>query len=368
MRKHSAVVLFLILAAASRGADLDHSQWDDLLKKFVTPKSRVDYNGLRSRGLAQLDSYVAELAAPWPGEMEPDEVKAALINAYNALTVRWIVSNYPVNSIWQTDDPFRVARHTLDGAPISLDQIESRLREMGDPRIHSALVCASRSCPPLRRRAYAAPELDEQLDDNVRRWLASNTLNSFDSRNGTALASPIFKWYAGDFAQTGGVREFLSRYAPARDTAFLKSPAAKIDYATYHWGLNDVSKLGSDYSQLNFYTDWARNGYLWIEVKDWFLGLGARYGVNPMIFGTIYVGAIPFFMGSVAWLVRNVRRRRSPVLPAFASGFCLVSAYLYLMIAGHNIPTWVYCFIVAMVGYGAYSTLRTIKVKTRELA
>jgi len=367
MRKHSTVVLFFVLAAASRGADLDHSSWDALLKTYVTPESRVDYQNLKTRGLDSLDSYVAQLAAPWPEDMEPEQVKAALINAYNALTVRWILSNYPVDSIWRTNDPFRVARHNLDGAQTSLDQIEGRLREMGDPRIHSALVCASRSCPPLRREAYVASRLDQQLDDNFRIWLADNALNRFDSRSRTAVVSPIFKWYAEDFDHAGGAGEFFARFAPTREVAFLKSAAPKIDYATYDWGLNGTS-LGGNYSQVNFYTDWARNGYLWEEIKDWFLGLGAKYGVNPMIFGTIYVGAIPFFMASVAWLIRNLRLRRSPFLPALATGVCLISSYLYLMIVGHNIPLWVYFFVACMLCYGAYSTLRTIKVKVRQTA
>src|SRR5262249_19317484 len=159
-------------------------------------------------------------------------------------------------------------RHTLDTAPVSLDQIEGRLREMGDPRIHSALVCASRSCPPLRREAYAADRIDEQLDDNVRQWLASTALNDFDPQTGTARISAIFNWYGGDFNQTGGVREFLARYAPAKQADFLKNATAKVEYATYAWGLNDTSTLGGDYSQLNFYIDWTRNGYLWVEIKN----------------------------------------------------------------------------------------------------
>ena len=178
--------------------------------------------------------------------------------------------------------------------------------------------------------------------------------------------SQIFNWYARDFEQSGGVREFLARFAPARDAAFLSNPDAKIEYETYHWGLNDVSPLGGDYSQRTFYWDWARNGYLWTEIKGWFFGLGRKYGVNPIIFGSIYVGAIPFFSLSVAWLIRNIRRRRSPVLPALCASFCLISAYLYLIIAGKNIPVWVYFFVAGMVGYGAYSTVRTIKNKVHE--
>lgn len=101
----------------------------------------------------------------------------------------------------------------------------------------------------------------------------------------------------------------------------------------------------------------------WNAVKDWFIGLGTKYGVNPIIFGSIYVGAIPFFTLSVAWLVRNVRRKRSITLPVLCASFCFVSAYLYLLVAGHDIPLWVYGVIAAMIIFGAYSTVR--KVRTR---
>ena len=81
------------------------------------------------------------------------------------------------------------------------------------------------------------------------------------------------------------------------------------------------------------------------HLVDWSLSLGAKYGVNPFIFGTIYVGAIPFFSLSIAWLVRNIRRRRSPALPALSAGFWFVSAYLYLVVVGKNVPLWVYGFV-----------------------
>ena len=96
-------------------------------------------------------------------------------------------------------------------------------------------------------------------------------------------------------------------------------------------------------------------------VKEWFLSLGAEHGVDPIVFGLIYVGAIPFFIVSVAWLIRNLRRRRSIVAPMLCASFCFVSAYLYLAIAGRNIPVWVYLFIAGIVAFGVYSTIRKIK-------
>lgn len=96
-------------------------------------------------------------------------------------------------------------------------------------------------------------------------------------------------------------------------------------------------------------------------IKDWFFTLGEQYHVNPLIFGLLYVGAIPFFMASIAWLVRSYRKRKSIVLPIFSAGFWFVSAYLYLIIAGRNVPFWVYGVVVALVIFGGISTIRKVR-------
>ena len=130
---------------------------------------------------------------------------------------------------------------------VSLDQIESRLRAMGDPRIHAALVCAARSCPPLRREAYIAARLGEQLDDNVREWLADRSLNTFDSARAQAEVSPIFKWYGKDFdSYPGGLAGFLLQYAPPDAKAALGERKFQITFKSYEWGLNDQSRFGAD--------------------------------------------------------------------------------------------------------------------------
>ncbi len=100
-------------------------------------------------------------------------------------------------------------------------------------------------------------------------------------------------------------------------------------------------------------------------VSDWFLSLGRDYGVNPLIFGTIYVGAIPFFLASIGWLVKRARAGRSTLLPTLCAGFCFVSAYLYLAVAGRNIPLWVWIFLAALIVYGAISQIRSTRAKIR---
>lgn len=96
-------------------------------------------------------------------------------------------------------------------------------------------------------------------------------------------------------------------------------------------------------------------------VKIWFLGLGEQYGVNPIIFGSIYLGAIPFFSISVAWLVRNYRLGKSIILPSFLAIFFFISAYLYLIVEGENVPWWVYGIVAFLVIYGGWSTYRKVR-------
>jgi hypothetical protein len=255
----SIQLLIAALPGVAAAADLDHSKWDALVKRYVNTEARVDYNGLKTQGLTELNAYLSEMAAPWPAGMAPAATKAALINSYNALTVRWIVSNYPVESIQKTKAPFTAERHTLNGGSTSLDRIEGRLRDLGDPRIHAVLVCAARSCPPLRREAYVPGHIEEQLNDNVRTWLANRQLNEFTPAEKLARVSSIFKWYSGDFKPAGGLKPFLARFAPPDKSEFLRDPHARIEFQTYNWGLNDATALGAGYSEVDLYGDVARD-------------------------------------------------------------------------------------------------------------
>ena len=247
---------------------VDPAPWDALLKEFVNAQHRVDYARVKREGSGRLKDYTTTLAHAGNQPLSADQEKALLINAYNAFTVQWVFDNYPIESIWSTSAPFAEARHQLGGKRVSLDQIESQLRAMGDPRIHAALVCAARSCPPLRLEAYVAERLGQQLDDNVRQWLGDRSLNTFDSERGVADVSPLFKWYAKDFdCYPGGLEGFLRQYAPADAKPALGDWNFQIRFKNYDWGLNDQSRLGTEYSRLRFAVDWVRN---------WILGLGHR--------------------------------------------------------------------------------------------
>lgn len=106
----------------------------------------------------------------------------------------------------------------------------------------------------------------------------------------------------------------------------------------------------------------------WGQIYKWFMELGEPYGVDPLIFGLIYVGAIPFFWVAITWLVYNIRKNRSVTGPVLMACGCAVSAYVYLIIAGENVPLWVYGFIIVIIIYAIYSTLKKVKNKREEIA
>ena len=251
-----------VLPATPRLDEPDHELWNALLAEYVDARARVDYARLKKEAADRLDVYAEQLARAASPDPAAAEGKALMINAYNALTVRWIVQNYPAESIMATPNPFREARHTVAGEKLSLDDIESRLRAAGDPRIHAAVVCAARSCPPLRGEAYFPARVDEQLDDNARRWLADTDLNEIDAAGGRAQVSPIFDWYEEDFATyPGGLEGFVRRFTSSETVAALEDRKLRISFKDYHWGLNDQSDVGAEYSNFRLALD---------RVKNWF--------------------------------------------------------------------------------------------------
>jgi hypothetical protein len=90
------------------------------------------------------------------------------------------------------------------------------------------------------------------------------------------------------------------------------------------------------------------------------------YGVDPVTFGVIYVVAIPFFLASVAWLVRCLRNQQSIVLPATCSSFFFLSSYLYVLAVGDNMPVWVYVVMGVMIAYGIGATMLKVRWQLQE--
>ncbi|NBW41429.1 DUF547 domain-containing protein [bacterium] len=176
---------------------------------------------------------------------------AFLINAYNFMTIELVIKHYPVRSIKDIGTffvgPWKQKFFTLFGDVRDLDFIEHGLiREMFlEPRIHFALVCASRGCPSLQKEVYVAEKLDEQLDFATRQFLQDKAHNRIDHEGKKLFLSKIFSWYEDDFLLfSDSLQEFALRYMGDNS---LKSPGAaalnyRVVYSEYDWALNDVQQ------------------------------------------------------------------------------------------------------------------------------
>jgi hypothetical protein len=231
--------------------DHAHTAWTHLLQRFVRD-GLVDYRGMKAEAAGELDAYLRQLAsvtasqyATWTRE----ERLAFWINAYNAYTVRLVLDHFPLRSIRSIGilpgaafrDDF-IPMDTLRGRKLSLDDIEHQIlrRELDEPRIHFAIVCASRSCPVLRDEAYRAQYLDAQLEDAARRFVRDPSRNRFDAATRTFHASSIFKWFRGDFERrAGSLASFLARYADDAAAAALRTGGVRIEFLDYDWSLNE---------------------------------------------------------------------------------------------------------------------------------
>jgi hypothetical protein len=239
-------------------SEINHEEFDRLLKKYVNEKGLVNYGAWRQNqaDLSALDDYLKQFAAKADNPAQGTEKAASLANAYNALVLRWILTNYPTESIWQLKDSFTARRHDIGGRKVSLDNIEhGTLRPLIGYRAHAVLVCAARSCPPLQRFAYTADNFEEQNDRAYRAWLEREDLNRFLPDKRKVEISSIFKWFKQDFEKAGGLLNILGRYAPQSVREFAAAGKYEIKYLPYNWGLNDQGPHGRNYSRANLLFD-----------------------------------------------------------------------------------------------------------------
>ena len=141
---------------------IDHDEYDRLLKNYVNDRGLVNYGAWKQNkeDLSALEDYLKQFAQKSDNPAQGNEKAASLVNAYNAFMLRWILSNYPTESVWSLKDSFTAKRNEIGGRKVSFDDIENgALRPLIVYRAHSVLVCAARSCPPLQRSAYTATNL-----------------------------------------------------------------------------------------------------------------------------------------------------------------------------------------------------------------
>ena len=236
----------LLLAAAP--ATFDHSAFDALLRAHVA-QGLVDYDAFQAA--PSFPRYLEQLARADPSALPERERLAFWINVYNAYTIQLINAHGERSSIRNINktlgvtlkSPWKEEIVRAGGRVYHLDHVEHEIirKQFREPRIHFALVCAAKGCPPLRAEVYTGAALEAQLDEQTRSFLLrSPDRNRVDVPARTVYLSPILDWYKEDF---GGTKAAIGRYlaafhpeGPAR--ALLLSGAFELKYTDYDWSLN----------------------------------------------------------------------------------------------------------------------------------
>jgi hypothetical protein len=235
---------FLILPAplaATAAGEVDHGIYAELLSKHVR-NGRVDYADFKA-GEARLDQYLKLLEGVDPEPLPREEQFAFYINAYNAWTIKLILGAYPgVKSIKDLGNffqsPWKKEFIRILGRVVTLDHIEHEILRprFRDPRVHFAINCASKSCPPLLAEPFRGRTLDAQLTRVTTDFL--NLPDNSRLEGDQLWVSSIFKWFAEDFKSD--VIGFYLAYAQGDLKQKLQAGRGRIEvkYMDYDWSLN----------------------------------------------------------------------------------------------------------------------------------
>ena len=258
LKKQIMAIFGKFLREDGNGVDYDAAAESDDLVQFKAIASELQL----------VDSLNLERDLP-----NQDERKALFLNLYNALVIHGnIVLGHPNTpqergdffsntayqvgvEIWTLDiieHGFLRCNHPKPFAltPLLNDPTDSRLshvlREPLDFRIHFALNCGAKSCPPIR--FYQAEKLNEQLDMATKVFLHDESNVSFDIEAKRIQLSKLFDWYGKDVASNG--TEMLRKLEPyfleinqGLLRKLLEEEDLKIEFYPYDWSENKSSKL-----------------------------------------------------------------------------------------------------------------------------
>ena len=241
------VLLTLFLLIGTTGAAVSsglHQGWSELLDRFVEDGT-VDYQGFK-KNETELDRYLSVLDKTDPETLSESDQLAFYINGYNAYTVKLILDNFknakPPLSIRKIGgiftSPWGISFVRIGGKTYSLDEVEHEIirPRFGEPRIHFAVNCASKSCPPLIKVAYEGETIDEQLEKSTRDFLMNRSHNYLEGS--TLYLSSIFKWYGEDFQDDPA--SFVRAHSGGALAEQLGNQGSevKVKFLDYDWSLN----------------------------------------------------------------------------------------------------------------------------------
>lgn len=236
----AALVFVVAIAPAARAQGGDWREtYGRLLAKYATPGG-VRYGAWKANAadMQALQTVVDSIAAANVASLGKQEQLAFYINAYNAWILHEALGKYPTKSVKDLAFTFFTGKRAkVGGEEMSFNHLEKDVirAKFGDPRVHFALNCASRSCPPLNTEPFRADKLDAQFEKLAKAFVNSERGVRLSADAKSAELSKIFDWYKDDFRADGGVVGFINK----RRSSPLPGDV-KIAYQDYDWGLNEA--------------------------------------------------------------------------------------------------------------------------------
>lgn len=234
--------ILLLIPLKGYSQSINHQLFSEILSDYVR-SGWVDYKRLKSD--KRLDTYISKLEKTNVTYLNKDEQLAFWINAYNAYTLKLIVDKYPVKSIRDIgfpliSSPWDKKIASIEGKSLTLNDIEHEIirKQFDEPRIHFALVCAAKSCPPLRSDAYTGNLLEKQLTDQTHLFFVNSTFNYIDRKQKKIFLSKILEWYQGDFEKKSSFIKTIFPYFQLPEDAISELQTFKIEFLDYNWSLN----------------------------------------------------------------------------------------------------------------------------------
>lgn len=245
MRTLLNIAFLLIIFFASAQEEVDYIRISQALLENI--KNEKDY----STEIKRLEkSNLKDLT----DQLKTDKQKLTFwINIYNAFIQISLKENPEQYTDKNRSDFFKAERVNIAGEKLSFDDIEHgiirsstskmsmgyvkkifrpewerklRVEEI-DWRIHFALNCGAKSCPPVA--IYEVENLDRQLDLMTKSYLKEQT--NYITASKTAETVVLFSWFRGDFGGLDEVKIILTNYNITPEIP------ENLEFKTYDWAM-----------------------------------------------------------------------------------------------------------------------------------
>jgi hypothetical protein len=227
--------------------------------------TQVDYERLQRSREFNVDYRNAVYSLRYVNlrDLSDVERKCFFINIYNTLMINGLIVIGKPSGLLQKRNFYNHCKYNIGGYIFSLNDIEhgvlrANRKPVGaikklfskrdarrefivsefDPRIHFALNCGAKSCPPIK--AYLPDQLDRQLDVAAKNFCDQE----IEINDRTVTMSKIFSWYYTDFGQTDSeILHYVCQYLIDKKDQMLSlfdtNSKIKVKFSSYDWSLNE---------------------------------------------------------------------------------------------------------------------------------